>query len=671
MRYGCLALVVLLATLQPCWSQVGVPLDSRLPLNTNAASDAGNDLQPRIATDGSGRWVVIWSSANDLGLGLGPDSDLFVARSSDGGVTWTAPEPLNNDASTDPTNLVVGADIHPQLGVAGSTWIAAWRRGLQNETDILVARSADGGEAWTDPTRVSRPSSPELLIQNRFPKLATDGSGTWLIVWSLFEVDDFWTLRSEGVSLSRSTDDGQTWSDPVVLQAPTESRNIKEPLPSLATDGSGVWIVAWASGPNSLYGNDGDILYTRSTDNGATWTSAAALLGDAATDVRPDRKPYVTVSPTGRWQIIWEAENKEQDLLSVHSTDGGISWSAPVFFHRDGAIDGTWWDDGAVELISGGDTSVAFWLRTWRETYLEVIAARVVVSLSLDGAITWSYPRTFFSFRREEFVRGGLPANGLHFAADGNSLWIATWHSTEDPEGTLGDDTDIFFQRLTILPHDGDSDGIDDALDNCLGVPNPDQENRDDDASGDACDCDPEDNRVHLDGFEECNGIDEDCDGMIDEPFDIGSECSGFGECGTGVLECTGPNQVGCSTEPGGSHDASNPETCDGLDNDCDGMIPYSERDNDGDGVFLCQGDCADLDPTISPLLPDLPGDTTDQDCDGIVSCDPLAFWGTHGSFVKCVGRACAALRLAGALTSAQCSALVSEAARSEVGVVP
>jgi len=86
---------------------------------------------------------------------------------------------------------------------------------------------------------------------------------------------------------------------------------------------------------------------------------------------------------------------------------------------------------------------------------------------------------------------------------------------------------------------------------------------------------------------EYCDGKDNDCDGQTDNGFDIGTTCNGIGECGLGVKQCDPENNLDttCSTDIGGDDYDGTPETCNGLDDDCDG-----QTDEDFNIGVPCEG---------------------------------------------------------------------------------
>jgi len=145
-------------------------------------------------------------------------------------------------------------------------------------------------------------------------------------------------------------------------------------------------------------------------------------------------------------------------------------------------------------------------------------------------------------------------------------------------------------------------------------------------------DCDDTMASVNPSAKEDCNAIDDDCDGQVDE--DLGITVCGEGLCQVEVQNCVDGKWQTCVPRAG------EPEICDGLDNDCDGETDegedisgckmfYKDEDNDGFGVegkCLCfgaglfravnGGDCNDQDNTVYPQAMEI-CDGKDNDCDG------------------------------------------------------
>jgi len=199
---------------------------------------------------------------------------------------------------------------------------------------------------------------------------------------------------------------------------------------------------------------------------------------------------------------------------------------------------------------------------------------------------------------------GDLTPNYLDLDDDGDSLLT----SDEDADGD-GD------------PENDDTDGD--------GTPNYLDPDSDGDGSGDGVDCEPLDATIHPAAAEICDGIDNNCNGQVDEGVASpsnwygDSDGDGYGNLVDTVAACVAP--TGYIADSSDCNDFDNQvfpgasELCNGQDDDCNSTTfadTAGEVDVDGDGSLSCL-DCDDADPVNTPGAAEL-CDGLDNDCNGL-----------------------------------------------------
>lgn len=138
-------------------------------------------------------------------------------------------------------------------------------------------------------------------------------------------------------------------------------------------------------------------------------------------------------------------------------------------------------------------------------------------------------------------------------------------------------------------------------------------------------------------GTESCNGVDDDCDGQVDETADVPPILDGsdVGRCEPRVTACISGGMVEVYAGVGPSS-----ESCNGLDDDCnaaldDGIASFECYDGPAStqGVGVCVGGstaCTDGNTQcLGQVLPnDERCDALDQDCDGVTDGSVDVFTG-------------------------------------------
>lgn len=265
--------------------------------------------------------------------------------------------------------------------------------------------------------------------------------------------------------------------------------------------------------------------------------------------------------------------------------------------------------------------------------------------LSEEFSVSWMAESITFDSRDNSFWTADaffISFHTSHYDYDGNLLSDIGFDLIDctNPEGFAFDNNDGSFWCLqeNTAGHDfvyhfvntGDFLGTDNDMDGYK-------------IEGGLCgpiDCDDSNKWIHPDAtlyVPLCSTIDWDCDGLINEDYVPTPTTCGIGECSgnVGEIACIDGTEIDtCNPFEGAV-----PEVCDGIDNDCEGNIDngltfldyFQDFDSDNYGnpfisLFTCSQpisyvldntDCNDNNPLTNPGMQEICGNLVDDNCDG------------------------------------------------------
>jgi hypothetical protein len=289
---------------------------------------------------------------------------------------------------------------------------------------IVLHVSADGGRTWGADRFLCVCKGTHHAQYD--PQIVVDGNGTVYAAW----LEGF----QPGVSVSRSTDHGRTWSNPVSMPQAWSDKPWLAVSPSgqdvyvayngpshgdsfvgVSHDGGATFVArkvtdrnryffaggAWVSADGqhvAFAESDFDQRYAAqihsdvivSSDGGATWRVVRVATGFRQPDCTSDGcydgfygpTPTLAGDANGDLVLVYaanDADREPQRVLATTSTDGGLTWADPIPLSPPGA------DALFPAAVSGGAGDFRAWWMDERTGHWNVW-----YSVTIDGGATWS-----------------------------------------------------------------------------------------------------------------------------------------------------------------------------------------------------------------------------------------------------------------------------------------
>jgi hypothetical protein len=303
-------------------------------MNAPNLNDQRGDPAPAIDKNGRFHYVHLSSATN-----FGALTGIGANYSTDNGLSWSATFPIVNDANVD--KELSWTDDAPASPYYGNVY-TAWTSFGTSPANGHFARSTDAGVTWTQTVTQLNTTPTGHNAQGHDGRVGPNGEV--YVCWSAGNTASPFT--EDFIGFAKSTNGGVNFTVTENAFDVNGSRSTSfngwairtNSFPRMDVDKSGGsrngWIYIVTSEINlAPSGSDADIILHRSTDGGATWSSAIRVNQDPLNDGKVQFFPAVRVDEAGGVNAVYydnrnfPSVGDSCDVYVSRSLDGGNTWT--------------------------------------------------------------------------------------------------------------------------------------------------------------------------------------------------------------------------------------------------------------------------------------------------------------------------------------------------------
>ena len=283
-------------------------------------------------------------------LATGLQSDFFIAKSTDGGCTYSSAAKVSgsspaqfNDKDAFTVDANPNSPFHDNVYAAWTKFAKPGGHGFGGD-QIFFSRSTDGGVSFSNPLPISPGFNNNHVGGRQGAAVKVGPDGTVYVVWLdtvnkqtverlSISHDGGKTFPKQNITVATVTDDG-------VSPVPGSSfRQDSRVFPSFSIAPDGTLYVAWSNRTGDPTNGHAVVLVTKSTNGGLSW-STPVVAGNVSR--RSAFFASVTTDPSGKVDVAFLALDDvptgtapgagvvHYDAYFTQSTNGGATFSSPV-----------------------------------------------------------------------------------------------------------------------------------------------------------------------------------------------------------------------------------------------------------------------------------------------------------------------------------------------------